>query len=76
MKISTFYQANVLNLQEVLIALSICAVTNPVVASALEMLPQLQNMDAHASYIVQNGDLKTLKNLRINLTCEDQLYQI
>lgn len=62
-----------LNLQEVLIALSICSVTNPVVSSALEVLPSLADCEAHATYIVTNGDLKTLRNLKINLTCEDEI---
>lgn len=59
-----------LNLQEVLIALSVCTVTNPIIAKAMKTLDKLAGAEAHASYIVQNGDLNTLKNLKINLTCE------
>jgi len=59
-----------LNLQEVLITLSICAVTNPVVQKALNNLEKLKGCDVHATYIVNNGDLKTLKSLKVNLTCE------
>ena len=69
-------ETNLLNLQEVLIALSICSVTNPVVATALENLEKLKDCEAHATYIVQNGDLKTLRNLEIRLTCEDEFYQM
>ena len=59
-----------LNLQEVIIALSICSVTNPSIEQALSYLPELKDMEAHATYIVTNGDLKALKNLKIRLTCD------
>lgn len=63
-----------LNLQEVLIALSICAVTNPIIDKALKNLNKLRGCEAHASYIVTNGDLNILRNLNINLTCEPEFY--
>ncbi len=63
-----------LNLEEVLIALSICSVTNPIIEKALQKLKELQNCEAHASFMVYNGDLNTLKNLNINLTCEPTFY--
>ena len=59
-----------LNLQEVLIALSICSVTNPILKKALDSLNKLDGCEAHSTYIISNGDLKTLKSLHINLTCE------
>lgn len=65
---------NTLSLQEVLIALAVCSVTNPSIASALEKLEVLKDCEAHATYIVTNGDLKALKSLKINLTCEPNFY--
>ena len=65
---------NKLQLQEVLIALSICSVTNPIVEKALNNIKQLKGCEAHSTYIIQNGDLKTLKSLGIILTCEDEFY--
>ncbi len=62
---------NRLNLQEVLTTLSICSVTNPVAAKAMSCLPKLKGAEAHATYIVTNGDRKALKDLKINLTCEN-----
>ncbi len=59
-----------LNLQELLIALSICSVTNPILKKALDSLSDLEGCEAHSTYIISNGDLKTLKSLKINLTCE------
>ena len=65
---------NPLQLQEVIIALSVCSVTNPVVEKALSCLDKLRGCEVHASYIVTNGDKKFLKNLGVNLTCEDKFY--
>ena len=65
---------NPLQLQEVLIALSVCSVTNPVVEKALSCLDKLKNCEAHATYIVTNGDKKVLTNLGIRLTCEDKFH--
>lgn len=64
-----------LQLQEVLIALSICSVTNPMVEKALTNIKKLSGTEAHSTYIIQNGDLKTLKSLGITLTCQDEFYQ-
>ena len=61
-----------LQLTEVLTALSICSTTNPMVEKALNNLTKLKNCEAHATYMVQNGDKKTLKSLKINLTCEPE----
>lgn len=60
-----------LNLSDVLTALSICSVTNPTAAKALSSLKKLNNTDAHATYIVTGNDKIALKELKINLTCEN-----
>jgi uncharacterized protein (UPF0371 family) len=70
---------NVLSLQETLIALTICSATNPIIVKAINNLKQLENCDAHSTYIIQDGELNYLKKLKINLTCEpeflsDNLY--
>ena len=64
-----------LNLQEVLTALSICSVTNPIAAKAMSNLTKLKNAEAHATYIVTGNDKKTLKELKINITCENQFLE-
>ncbi len=61
-----------LTLSEVLTALSICSVTNPLAAKAISCLAQLKNSEAHATYIVTGSDKVTLKELKINLTCENE----
>ena len=63
-----------LHLQEVLIALSICAVTNPVIQKALNNINKLNGCDAHSTCILFGEDLKVLKSLKINLTCEPVFY--
>ncbi len=65
-----------LTLPEVLTALTICSPTNPTVEKALNNLKKLKYCEAHSTYIVQNGDLKALKNLKINLTCEPEFLDI
>ena len=64
-----------LNLSEVLTALSICSVTNPLAAKALSNLSKLKNSEAHATYIVTGSDKKSLKELDINLTCENEFIE-
>ena len=64
-----------LTLSEVLTALIICSVTNPLAAKAMSCLTKLKNAEAHATYIVTNGDKKTLKDLKINLTCENEFLE-
>ena len=61
-----------LTLPEVLTALSICSVTNSMIEKALDCLSKLKDCEAHSTYIVDNGDKKTLKSLKINLTCEPE----
>lgn len=63
-----------LSLQEVLIALSICSVTNPIIEKAIKNLNKLEGCEAHSTYIVQNGDANALKSLKINLTCESDFF--
>lgn len=74
MKQKTSYKTSYcLNLQEVLIALSICAITNPIIEKAINNLDKLRGCEAHASYIIEKGELNVIKNLGINLTCEPKM---
>jgi len=65
---------SILNLNDVLLALSICSVTNPVAKKALNNLKKLNNCDCHATYIVEDGDLIAFRSLLINLTEEAVFY--
>ena len=59
-----------LHTDEILIALSTCAATDPNAQKALEQLPRLKGCDAHTSVLLSNVDIKTFKKLGVNLTCE------
>jgi uncharacterized protein (UPF0371 family) len=66
---------NRLLLSEVLTALSICSVTNPLAAKALAFIPKLKNSEAHSTYIITGNDKITLKELKINITCENEFLE-
>ncbi len=55
---------------ELLIALSICAVHDPIAAAAAAKLPELRHCEMHSSVILSTNDEHTLKKLGIRLTCE------
>jgi uncharacterized protein (UPF0371 family) len=74
LKQKTSYNTSyILDLPEVLIALSICAVTNPIIDKALNELEKLKGCDAHCTYILSKGELKALKNLGMSVTCEPKM---
>lgn len=62
-----------LNLSEVMIALSICATTNPIIETTLKNIDKMRGMEAHCSYIITDSELNVIKSLGINLTCEPRL---
>ena len=77
-KLKTEYLGNRnprLHTDEVLIALSICAVTSPTAAQALDQLDKLKGLEVHSSVILSQIDSSTFKKLGINLTCEPK-YQV
>ncbi len=62
-----------LNVQEVLIALSICSSTNPIIEKMISKLSDLRGFEAHSTYIIEQSEFNVLKNLGINLTCEPKM---
>jgi uncharacterized protein (UPF0371 family) len=68
-----------LDCEEILIALSICAATNPMAMAAMNALPGLIGCQAHSTTILNNTDEQTYRNLGIDVTCDpfyatDNLY--
>ena len=59
-----------LHTDEVLIALSISAATNPTAELAMEQLAQLRGCQVHSSVILSAVDENTFKRLGVNLTCQ------
>jgi len=62
-----------LNVQEVLIALSICSSTNPIIEKMINKLKDLRGCEAHSTYIIEQSEMNVIKNLGINLTCEPKI---
>ncbi len=59
-----------LHTDETLIALSICAATNPMAELAMEQISKLRGCEVHSSVILSQVDERTFKRLGVNLTCE------
>ena len=59
-----------LHTDEVLIALSMSAATDPVAEQAMEQLSKLRGCEVHSSVILSAVDEKTFKRLGVNLTCQ------
>ena len=64
-----------LRAEEILLALSIQALNNPLAELALKQLPKLKGCEMHSSTILSQVDLVTLKRLGINVTQEPTNYQ-
>ena len=59
-----------LHTDEVLIALSICAATNPTAELAMEQLYKLNGLEAHSTVILSKVDEQSFKKLGVNITYE------
>ena len=64
-----------INVNEILIALSISAHTSATAAYVLKHLPQLSGCDIHSTVMLPSADMEVLKKLGLNVTCEPK-YQI
>lgn len=61
-----------LNCEEVLIALSICAATNPTAQVAMEKLPMLKGCQAHSTTILTKNEEQTFRKLGIDITSDPE----
>ena len=59
-----------LHTDEILVALSICAASDPVAESAMEQLENLRGCEVHSSVILSPVDEKIFKRLGVNITCQ------
>ena len=64
-----------LNLEEVLLLLSISAETNPIAKEIIDNLGCLKGSNAHSWYMVSKSDEKNYRKLGIELTADDRLYK-
>ncbi len=63
-----------LHVDEVLIALSICAATSDIAKKALAQVEKLKGLEAHSTVILARIDEQTFRKLGVNMTCEPK-YQ-
>lgn len=61
-----------LHTDEILIALSICAATDPNASRAVEQLPRLRFCEAHSTVILSRVDENVFQHLGVNITYEPQ----
>jgi len=61
-----------LHTDEILTALAISAVTNPMAKLAMEQLSKLRGCEMHSSVMLSSVDENTLRRLGVNLTCESK----
>ena len=69
-----------LHMDETLIALSICAATDPNAELALQQISRLKGLEAHSTVLLSSVDEGVFRKLGVNLTCEpkyetNKLYQ-
>lgn len=61
-----------LDCEEILIALSICAATNPTAQVAMDKLALLKGCQAHSTTILSNSDEQTFRKLGIDVTSDPE----
>ena len=64
-----------LHTDEVLIALSISAATNPTAEYALEQLGKLRGCEVHSTVMLSSADENTFRRLGMHLTCEPKFKE-
>ena len=67
------FKESYLKFGEVLIALSICSSTNPIVKKALANLDKLEGAQLHATHMIPDDEMVVLSNLGINATSGTEL---
>ena len=67
------FKESYLKLGEVLIALSICSTTNPIVQKALESLDKLQGAELHSTHMISDDEMIILSNLGVNATSDTEI---
>jgi uncharacterized protein (UPF0371 family) len=73
LKSKTFGSKNpALDCEEILIALSICAATNPMAQVAMQKLAHLRGCQAHSTTILSTSDEQTFRKLGIEITSDPE----
>lgn len=73
LKSKTLHSKNcALNIEEILIALSISAVTNPMAQLALDKIDLLKGVQGHSTVMLPHSDEQTFRKLGVDMTCDAQ----
>lgn len=64
------YKTPILNLQDVLTAVSICAATNPTAKYVISKINELKYCDAHSTHMIPLSEEKMYKDLGVYITCD------
>ena len=67
------FKESYLKFGEVLLALSICSTTNPIVKKALDNLDSLKGAQLHATHMIPDDEMIVLSNLGIDATCGTEI---
>lgn len=67
-------KSDCLDLEEILIALSMSAATNPTAEMAMKKLKELEGCQMHTTHIPAPGDEAGLRRLRVNLTTDANFF--
>lgn len=59
-----------LSLSDVLVALSVCSITNHTVSVAFSQLELLRGCEAHCTVLLSSADEEMLRRLGVNVTCD------
>lgn len=65
-----------LDIDEVLLTLSIASQNDEYARRCLEVLPKLKDCEIHSTVILSKKDTGTLRNLRMNLTCDPKYAKV
>lgn len=68
MNVKFFNDKSSLNCEEIIMALTMTTMTNPIADMALQQLPKLRGCMAHCTAILSDRDEQTLKSLGIDMT--------
>lgn len=68
MRVSLFHDKSSLNCEEIIMALTMSKMTNPIAEMALQQLPKLRGCMAHCTAILSDRDEQTMKSLGIDVT--------
>lgn len=67
------FKESYLKLGEVLVALSICSTTNPIIKQALANLDKLAGAQFHSTHMIADDEMIVLNNLGIEATCGTEI---